>query len=282
MSKFSNTVYGGVSSKVVPVGDGKFDAQMVVFSNGEKGLLKAKPFATDSFRGIPKQTMPYREVATYLLDKHVLDFGVVPETLLVTWQNKEASIQNWCEGGQLPRDLIPGIFDKKISGWKTRISKLFSRLNLDDLLKIVLLDLIVNNVDRHGKNILIDPPNDKVWAIDNGLTFGRYYRQYRSVFHKYMHFSEFEVPAWVVKKLKRIERSDLGVLDSYLTAEEVEDTWLRIQFILKHLERLAFSRMGASPYLKDNNFPSYEAWFKRQVKAEQEDLALVYAPVANS
>jgi len=284
MSKFSDTVLSGQHPAAVEdVGEGKFDARLVVFENGERGLVKTKPFATNSYRGIPKGELPKREVAMFVLDQHVLDFGVVPETVLIKWHGREASIQKWVVQGLQPRDVVPGLFDKKSPEWKTRIAKLFTKTNLDDFLKVVLLDLITNNVDRHGRNILVDPVTHKVWAIDNGLSFGRYYRGYRSVFHKYLYFRQFALPEWAVKKLKRITREDLGVLEPYLPPECIDDTWLRIKFILDHKDRLAYARMGRVTDIKDAHphFPSYEDWFKRQRQAENADVALVLSPQAD-
>jgi len=274
MTKFAETVNSEQPSKVSSIQEGKFDAQLAVYANGEKGILKTRPFANDFFRGIPKQELPRREVATYLLDAHVLDFGVVPETVLTKYKGREASVQKWVVTGMQPRDVVPGLFDKKQSDWKQKLAKFFFRSNLDDLQKIVLLDLVVNNVDRHGRNILADPTQKKVWAIDNGLSFGRYYKGYRSVFHKYLYYARLPMPEWATKKLARIKREDLDVLRPLLPAACVDDTWLRIQFVLDHSDRLAYRRMGA-PKLGTDKFPSYEEWFHRQERAVSKGIALV-------
>lgn len=279
MSKFSEAVQAG-EGRASPVGQGKFGAQLVTYSNGERGILKVRPFANDTFRGISKQLMPRNEVAAYLLDYAVLDFGVVPETYLTKWKGREASVQKFVQMGVMPKEVVPGLFDKKLDDWKYRIAKLFSSINLDDMLKVVLLDLIMNNVDRHGRNVLIDTPQHKVWAIDNGLSFGRYYRGYRSIFHKYLYFANFSIPEWAIKKLGRVTREQLSVLSSLLPPEAVEDTWLRIQFILEHSDRLAYKRMGRVQGLGVSKFPSYEDWFRRKMQGQNEGLALMYSPQA--
>ena len=271
-SRFFTTVHS-LPATAKSMGMGKFGAQVVTFQNGVQGILKVKPFATDAYRGIPKQEMPAREYAAYILDRDVLDFGVVPETLLMKWRGREASIQEFVHSGRLPREMVPGLFDRSQPDWKQRIAKLFMQVNLDDMLKVLILDLVVNNTDRHGKNVLVDRMRHKVWAIDNGLSFGRYYKHYRSIFHKYLMFSRFRLPEWAVKKLARIDKDSLDVLRPLLPAECVEDTWLRIKFILDHQDRLAYRRMGAVDDLVGvSQFPSYAEWFKRQ---EYDDAALV-------
>lgn len=279
MSDFSETVrtQKGRASKV---GQGKFGAQLVVFANGEKGLLKSRPFETNSFRGIRRQEMPEREVAAFVLDSQILDFGIVPETVLTKWKGRDASIQHWKPGGLIPRELVPGIFDKQLDDWKLRLAKFFNKVNLDALRKVVLFDLIVNNVDRHGKNILVDPPLKTVWAIDNGLTFGRYYRKYRNVFHKYLYYSRLPIPSEMIKKLSRIERPDFDVLLEYLPRIEVDDTWWRLQFVIDHSDRLAFKRMGKTSLMSGGEFPTYEEWFKKKQRADLQGLAHVYSPQA--
>lgn len=277
MSAFSETVYSQ-QGKAAPIGSGKFGAQLLRYPNGEMGILKTKPFATDSFRGIPKQEMPRREVAAYVLDHDILDFGVVPETILFRWDNREASVQEFVRDGMLPRDVQHRVFDRTKKDWKYRIGKLFTKMNLDDLAKIVVLDLVMNNVDRHGRNILIALMKKRVWAIDNGLTFGRYYKGYRSIFHKYLYYAKLELPEAVERKLRSLSASDLDPLAAYLPDECIEDTWLRIKFILDHSDRLAYKRMGAARDLGSNKFPSYEEWFKRQKQVANDDMALVYSP----
>lgn len=279
MASFFETVQEG-DGQAAPLGEGKFGAHLVTYSNGEKGILKIKPFANDTFRGIPKQQMPRREYAAYLLDSVVLDFGVVPETYLTKWQGREASVQKFITTGLMPKEVVPGLFDKKLDDWKYRIARLFSSINLDDMLKVVLLDLIMNNVDRHGRNVLIDRVQHKVWAIDNGLSFGRYYRGYRSIFHKYLFFAQFQLPEWATKKLSRVTREHLDVLADTLPEECVEETWLRIQFILGHADRLAYKRMGRAQGFGVSKFPSYEEWFRRKTQEAHEGLALVYSPQA--
>lgn len=256
---------------------GKFGAQLLTFANGEKGVLKTKPFATNSFRGIPKQDLPKREVAAYMLDRDVLDFGVVPETILTRWQGREASVQKFIVSGLMPRDLVSGLFDKQLDDWKYRIAKFFTKVALEDMQKVVLLDLIMNNVDRHGKNILVDPVLKKTWAIDNGLAFGRYYRNYRSIFHKYLYYAKLHVPKWAVEKLSRVTRDQLDkALLPYLPPLLINDTWLRIKFILDHRDRLAYKRFSGRPGLGNNDVPSYEDWFKRQIREQNTDTALVF------
>lgn len=276
MSKFGEAVAEGQGTPR-PVGEGKFGALFIDYGNGERGLLKARPFATGTFRGIPKQTMHLRERAAYILDHDILKFDVVPETLLTKWEGVPASVQKIVRLGLPPRDVVPGVFKRKFDDWKYRLAKLFLKVNVGEMLKVVVLDLVMNNVDRHGKNILI--AGDRVWAIDNGLTFGRDFNRYRNVFHKYLFFSRMVLPKEMVRRLSKLTEADFAPLARYLSPEEVNDTWLRLQFVLTHLDRLSYRRVGALTQMEERApFPTYEGWFKRQRQKSHADLALVYSP----
>lgn len=251
-----------------PIGTGRFGAQLAAFDNGVKGILKVRIANKKLFRGVPITELPRREVAIYHLDRDLLHFDVVPETLLISWKGKVASIQEHKEG-VAPSDLVPGLFDKKLEDWKYRVLKFANRVSADDMLRIVLLDLIVNNTDRHAKNVLVDPVNERVFAIDNGMSFAPWFARYRNVFHKYLFFSRFDVPDDVLESLGKITRPDLeGVLGPFLHPDEITQTHLRIRFIVDHHTDMAFQKVSQGHYDRDD-FPTYEKWFKRRLQREQ-------------
>lgn len=279
MSRFTDALADIEDASLEPIGEGKFGAQYVMFPNGTEAVLKFKQFEQESFRGVPKETLQNREVAVYRLDRDLLHFDVVPETAVVVKDGKQASVQLKVEGDN-PRGVVPGVFDRNHRDWKLRIAKLFTRVNLSDLHKIVVLDLICNNVDRHAKNVIIDTLFDRVWAIDNGLAFAPYYRNYRNVFHKYLYYSHLPMPREITSRLEGITKVQLAeVLGEHLSEQEIEQTHLRIKFMLDHKDRLGYHRLSGGN-LMSKDFPSYEQWFWRQQAEEeqQQDPALVFAP----
>lgn len=276
MSAFSDTVYRQKAA-TKPIGAGKFGALLAQFEDGTKAVLKVRPFETTTFRGIDRQTTPKREVAASLLDSHVLRFGVVPETLPFRWDKQLASVQKFVEGS-LPGEMVHGLF-KNSGGWRFRMMRFLNKVDTYSLTKVVLFDLIANNVDRHGKNLIVMARSRQVRAIDNGLCFGRYFRNYRSVFHKYLYYAQFRFPDELRTKLGAITRADLGVLEPYLSSMEIDDTFLRIRFILDHSERLAWKRMSGGTGIRDKApFPSYKSWFLRQRSLEGLNPGILYMP----
>ena len=275
MTPFAQAVHEQTPT-LKPMGSGKFGAQLATYKGGVKGILKLQPFTTEKYRGVSERLFPVHEVAAYRLDKEILGFDVVPETVLTELGGRVASVQEFKQTGHLPRELVPGIFNRDLPEWKEKIAKLFSRANLDDMLRIVVLDLVINNADRHGRNILIDPIQERVWAIDNGLAFGSAYVKYRCIFHKYLFYAQFVIPTVVIDKLAQITRADLNKsLKGLLVKQEREETWWRIQFIIQHQDRLAYKRMSAGKGFENGHFPTYEEWFRCKMEP-----ALVYSPQA--
>jgi hypothetical protein len=263
MSYFLQTVATQkAAAKDLPVG--KFGAKIVTFPNGVKAVLKFKAFANNNFRGVPKQELHRREVAAFRLDRDVLRFHVVPETLIVKRGGREGSMQQFHQGVQA-RDLVPGIFDRKLPDWKYRIAKLFTLVNVDDLHKIVVFDLIINNADRHARNVIFDTFGNRVWAIDNGLAFGPYFKSYRNVFHKYLYLKNFSLSPKVRDVLEAVTKKELQeALRSFISFAEIEQVWWRIQFLLEHEGKLDFTHLSQGN-MEANGFPSYEKWFVRKM-----------------
>lgn len=248
------------------IGVGKFGAKLVSFPPSHvRGVLKFAQFSTDTTRGVPKSEMHKREVAVYHLDRDVLHFNVVPPAVLVRLDGKPASICEYVEG-LLPSQIEPGLFEKDNDGkWKVKLARLFAKVNRDDAVKIVLLDLIVNNTDRHGKNWLVMPLGYRLKAIDNGLTFAPMFRYYRNVIHRYAFLHSLTVPPGVLAHLKSIRRDQIAAaLVQYVGKREIEETWRRLQFVIEHADALDFDTLSEGHYEK-NDFPSHTRWFRKLV-----------------
>jgi hypothetical protein len=248
-----------------PIGSGKFGAQLVMFENGIKAVLKTQQHSTALFRGVPKSEFHKREVAVYRLDRDLLKFDVVPETLLINWEGQEASLQKYVEG-VMPRDLVPDVFDKKNESWKSKVVKLFGMVNQDDLLRMVVLDLIINNADRHARNIVIDTFNDRVFGIDHSVSFGSGYQLYKNIFHKYLFFTKLEIPEAVLEQVDGITPASLkNSIGALVSKEELDYTYWRARFVVDHSDRLAFVRVSQGN-LNSKEFPSYESWFQKKMQ----------------
>jgi len=100
----------------------------------------------------PKATLARREVAAYLVSQ-ALGWGLVPPT--VYRQNAPhgpGSLQLFIE-----HDPEYHYFN-------------FSEAHRQRLRPVALFDLLINNADRKGSHILIDP-QDHLWLIDHGICF---------------------------------------------------------------------------------------------------------------
>lgn len=100
----------------------------------------------------PPRSLARREVACYRLSA-VLELESVPETVVADGPYGPGSAQRFLDEDWEwdPRPLI---------------------VSADPVLwPIALLDLVANNADRKIGHLLREPGRDKIWAIDNGLTF---------------------------------------------------------------------------------------------------------------
>lgn len=260
-------------ARTSPLTGGKFGAQLAVFDGGVKAILKVKGNIGKTFRGIPVSTFHRREVAAYRVDRDLLGFGVVPETLLINWRGQEASLQKYVEGVQ-PKELVPGVFDRKLDDWKHRIAKFAEMVNLEDMVKIIVLDLVIGNADRHARNLIIDTYNHGVVAIDNGTSFGPDFRLFKNIFYKYLFTNRLDIPDPVLSKLSGIgHKAVKDCIGSLLTPKEVEYTYWRIRFVVDHPDRLAFARVSQGNF-NNNEFPHYSNWFNKKMHPAEEMMLL--------
>lgn len=103
------------------------------------------------------RTLPRREVATCLVDRH-LGTDLVPETV-------------WREGPHGPGSLqahVPHDPSNHLLAWLESDAR-----DSERLAALVVLDLVVNNTDRKSGHVLVAPDGDRIWAIDHGVTFHR-------------------------------------------------------------------------------------------------------------
>lgn len=96
-------------------------------------------------------TLCLREVATYVLSQ-TLGWPLVPPTVLRDGPYGPGALQLYIDA-----DYEANYFT-------------FREEQLLDLCPVALFDVLANNADRKGGHLLLDPWN-RIWAIDNALTF---------------------------------------------------------------------------------------------------------------
>lgn len=93
----------------------------------------------------PTGTLYRREVASWLVNK-ILGWNLIPPTVVADGKYGTGSLQLFIEGHEE------------------------GEVDIDDLRRLALLDIVLNNADRKPEHLLVGDDN-KLWGIDHGLTF---------------------------------------------------------------------------------------------------------------
>jgi uncharacterized repeat protein (TIGR03843 family) len=127
----------------------------------------------------PGGTLAGREVAARLVSE-AGGFGVVPPTVLRDGRFGVGMCQRWVHvdpDADLV-DIVPPDFDDP--GWiavmeaEDRREQPVLLVHADDdrLRDMALLDVVINNADRKGGHVLVEPePSGRVWGCDHGVCF---------------------------------------------------------------------------------------------------------------
>lgn len=270
-SLFEHTVTEHQPVKVEMIAEGKVGARLATFKNGVQAVMKLaedrspKKGKKQSY-GIPVSTLPYREVAFYQLNK-LCDFDVVPETVLSHYKGVPASYQQWIQATKLYE------IDKRLMNlddedtWVVAFRETMRSFPMNDALQLAVLDVLACSRDRHGANLgarLAIESGKARWRLfgwDNGASFSTKFTRYHNVVHKYIFRFAFDLsPVW--QKLNDLRQGAMDeALSGLLSDEEIEHTWLRLQFMREYPYKLpwsVFSQGAESP----NDFPSYADYFK--------------------
>ncbi|KAA3643092.1 MAG: SCO1664 family protein [Chloroflexi bacterium] len=124
------------------------------------GLLKGVYKPTRGERPLwdfPSDSLAGREVAAYLLSEE-LGWGLVPPTVY--------RAEGPAGGGSLQLHVE---HDPEYHYFN------FSEEHRQRLRIVVLFDILVNNADRKGGHVLVDP-HDHIWLIDHGICFHSQYK----------------------------------------------------------------------------------------------------------
>lgn len=153
---------------------------------GNRGYGVYKPQVGEApLWDFPTGTLYLRECAAYEMSK-ALGWGLVPPTVIRDGEAGEGSLQLF----------VPHLDN---SNFFT-----FGDDQREEILRLAVFDLLVNNADRKGGHCFVGP-DDTVWAIDNGLTFN-VTQKLRTVIWD---FAGQTVPATLLVDIARVG-ADLG------------------------------------------------------------------------
>jgi hypothetical protein len=194
--------------ELIPWGSNYTFAALLTAEDGSRCYGVYKPRRGEvPLRDFPNGTLYKREVAAYLLSRH-LNWDLVPPTIVRhEGPHGIGSLQLYVE----PRAGASGQYER------------LRESHSCDLQRMAIFDLLANNADRKGGHCLLDV-RDKVWGIDHGLTF-HYVPKLRTVIWDYC---GEPFPAELVATLRsfRVDRKRTAALqhdlNSLLSDQELE------------------------------------------------------------
>lgn len=163
------------------------------FKDDGKGIFK--PREGERFlerRHTAPGTYYRRERAAYLVDRF-LSLSVVPPTVIRKIEHETGSIQQFIPDAKTPAEISPDDWSEEQTIPEIK----------NQMLKMFILDHIIFNSDRNGNNLLLSK-DDKIHAIDNGLSFGN---DTLKIFPDDSHifsgrFYEKQIPEEVIEQIK--------------------------------------------------------------------------------
>ncbi len=193
-----------------------FIARMQPDGGGEPVLAVYKPVAVERpLRAFPRDSLYRRETAAYELGT-ALRWPSIPPTVIRDGPHGIGSVQLFIDGQ--PDANYFSMRDEQLARFET----------------VALFDIITNNADRKGGAVLLDE-NDRLWAIDHGLTFNPLARL-RTVMWE---FCGKPISEALVDDLKELgpllgANPPLGArLRELLTDEEVEQLQARVEQVVQ-------------------------------------------------
>lgn len=126
----------------------------------------------------PSGTLAGREIAAYEVDQ-LLGWGFIPTTV---WRDDGPAgpgmAQEWCEDVTLGACVTVAALDEIPTGWRLVVEALdpagrpvaLAHADTVDLMRLCILDAVINNGDRKGGHLLT-LPDGAVRAVDHGVSF---------------------------------------------------------------------------------------------------------------
>ena len=201
------------SLELIPWGSNYTFATLLRCEDGEPCMAVYKPRRGEvPLRDFPNGTLYKREVAAFVFSQ-ALGWDVVPPTLVrEDGPHGVGSLQLYVDVHR---------------GTEAQFDRL-RRTHADQLQRMALFDLLVNNADRKGGHCLLDGAGH-VWGIDHGLTFHQV-PKLRTVIWDYV---GEPFPEGLVADLERVrgDAARVGAIERalapLLSAAEIEALWAR-------------------------------------------------------
>ncbi len=157
----------------------------------------------------PDGSLAAREMAAYIFSD-LFQFNIVPPTVLRDGPYGYGMVQLWIDDAQ-PENLIE-----------------VAQTENEDLRKMALFDVLINNADRKYGHILINK-NNQILGCDHGITF-HVEDKLRTVLWQ---FSGDKLMASEIETLELIISNDFDLFVELLTPEEIEATLNRAKNLLQ-------------------------------------------------
>lgn len=179
---------------------------------GREALAVYKPRRGETpLWDFPRGTLCLREYAAWVTDR-ALGWSLVPPTVLRDGPAGFGAVQLFVEEQEIqdPNDLL--------------------RTHPDDLRRVAVFDLVINNADRKAGHCLVDVAG-RLWAVDHGIAFHAE-PKLRTVIWA---FEGEPVPPALLEDLERFgeDRDAQAELERVLHAEELEALHRRIATLLR-------------------------------------------------
>lgn len=183
-------------------------------SQAEKPLAVYKPIKGERPLWDFPPDLSKRERATYLISEQ-LGWDLIPTTIL--------------REGPLGIGSLQAFIDAKPKTNYLYFTPLDCARYADELERLCALDIVINSTDRQSSHILIDK-SEKVWAIDNALTFHTDFKL-RTVIWE---FAEKDISSEILDDLSNfLSSGPTPELKELLTAQEIEETLNRTNWLLE-------------------------------------------------
>jgi len=209
---------------------GANESAIIELKNDGSGVFKSKDGEKQGLRDFVKAGTYYkRERAAYLVDKF-LGFDLVPPTVIRKIDDQIGSLQQFIPDTKAGCEIQKDDLVKKDAMRR-------------EIAKLNVFDYIIYNSDRHGANFLVEFEQNKIHAIDNGLSFGRDSLRMVTTYD----LADFSSLDWsvspeVTKNLqeflvrKEEQKMFTEQLSTLLNEYEIESCMKRIEKISKMLE----------------------------------------------
>jgi len=201
------------ASRLIPWGSNYTFGVALSAADGTETLAIYKPRAGEApLYDFPDGTLFHREVAAYLLSRH-LGWDLVPPTVVREGPNGIGSLQLYVQPDAELED--PAAY------WGQC---------LPEIERLVLFDHIANNADRKVGHCMRDPAG-RIWGIDHGLTFN-VYPKLRTVLWQYV--GDPVSPALLDDLRSLRDRADevRAALRPHLDSDEVDAVFTRVDGFL--------------------------------------------------